>query len=356
MSQRPASAAPPDTQTPDPHGESGSAGPAAGSLKKLLRPPYRNALVVIAIAVTMATIFAISYSLVLGRATPHRIIIGMVGSRAEDPALVAALVKATHGGLAFRPYGTVAAAEEAIDQQATYAALVLDQRAPHVLVSSASSAQVAQVLEKAAEQVDLTTGQRIDVVDLHPLPPSDPQGLVSFYMTLAASIVGFVTMFQMRVNAPGLRLRDWLALVALLAVAGGLVLALVADPLIGALHGPFPELWLALGAEVAVAALFCSTMIVLVTRWAIIPTWLLFIVLGNTSSGGAVAQPLLPPFYAFVGRFLPPGATVSIIRTAVYFRHDQHAEPFIVQGAWLVCVLAALLISARKLGREPALP
>jgi hypothetical protein len=87
---------------------------------------------------------------------------------------------------------------------------------------------------------------------------------------------------------------------------------------------------------------------------AIIPTWLLFIVLGNTSSGGAVAQPLLPPFYAFVGRFLPPGATVSIIRTAVYFRHDQHAEPFIVQGAWLVCVLAALLISVRKLGREPA--
>jgi hypothetical protein len=56
-----------------------------------------------------------------------------------------------------------------------------------------------------------------------------------------------------------------------------------------------------------------------------------------------------------VGRFLPP-ATVSIIRTAVYFRHDQHAEPFIVKGTRLVCVLAALLISVRKFGREPALP
>jgi len=174
------------------------------------------------------------------------------------------------------------------------------------------------------------------------------------YVTLASSILGFVTMFQLRANAPGLKFRDWLAAIAVLAIAGGLVLAVVVDPLIGALHGPFPELWLALAAEVAVAALFCSTMLVLVGRWAIIPTWTLFVILGNTSSGGAVAQPLLPPFYAFIGRFLPPGATVSIVRTAVYFRRDQHLAPFIVQAVWLVGTLAALLISARRLGRGPA--
>jgi hypothetical protein len=43
-----------------------------------------------------------------------------------------------------------------------------------------------------------------------------------------------------------------------------------------------------------------------------------------------IRQPLLPPFYAFIGRFLPPGATVRTVRTAVYFRRDQHLEPFIV--------------------------
>ena len=62
----------------------------------------------------------------------------------------------------------------------------------------------------------------------------------------------------------------------------------------------------------------------------------------------------MPPFYAFIGRFLPPGVTVSIVRTAVYFRRDQHLEPFIVQAVWLVGTLAALLISARRLGRGPA--
>jgi hypothetical protein len=106
-----------------------------------------------------------------------------------------------------------------------------------------------------------------------------------------------------------------------------------------------------------VAAVVCSTMIVLIGgRRAIIPTWLLFIILGNTSSGG-VAPPLLlllPQPYAFVGRFLPPGATVGIVRTAVYFRHQQHLEPFAVQAGWLACGVAALLISARLLGRGPA--
>jgi hypothetical protein len=313
-------------------------------------------MVIVTIAIIMGSIFATAYSLALGQATPHQIIMGLVGHPAERPALIAALDRATHGGLTFRLYPTAAAATRAINDQASYAALVLNPGQPRLLVSSASGFSVAEILEKAAQQIAQTTSQHVAVVDLHPLPRTDPQGLISFYVTLASSIVGFVTMMQLRANAHGLGLRAWLALIATLAVAGGLVLALVAGPLIGALRGPLPELWLAFASEIAVAALFASTMLVVIGRWALVPTWLLFIVLGNTSSGGAVAQPLLPPFYAFIGRFLPPGAVVSVVRTAVYFRHDQHPEPFIVQGLWLTATLTALLISARKLGRGPALP
>lgn len=324
-----------------------------GRLKALARRPDRNALVIIAIAVVMAALFAASYSLALGRATPHHITVGLVGRPAQRPALIGALERATRGGLTFRPYGSAAAAQQAIGQQAAYAALVPGPGRPQLLISSASGASVARVLDQAAELAQ-GAGQPVRVVDLHPLPPADPQGLISFYVTLAASFVGFVTMLQLRGNAAGLSLRGWLASIAVLAITGGLVLALVADPVLGALRGPFPELWLALGAEVAVAAVVCSTMIVLIGRWAIIPTWLLFVILGNTSSGGAVAPPLLPQPYAFIGRFLPPGATVGIVRTAVYFRHQQHLEPFAVQAGWLACGLAALLISVRLLRRGPA--
>lgn len=134
-------------------------------------PPYRNAMVVIAIAIGMATIFATSYSLVLGRATPRHITIGLVGRPAQRAALLTALKRTTHGGLAFQPYRTAAAAEKAIDEQAAYAAVVLGPSPPRLLVSAASGYSVAGVLEQSAEQLTQTTSQHLYVVDLHPLPP-----------------------------------------------------------------------------------------------------------------------------------------------------------------------------------------
>jgi hypothetical protein len=306
--------------------------------------------------VLVAALFCTAYSLALGRATPHHLAVGLVGRPAERPALVGALERATGRGLAFRRYSSLVAAQTAIDRQTEYAALVLGPGAPRLLLSSASGGSVAQVLEQAAARASHELGEPIPIVNLHPLPRGDPLGLVEFYAALAASIVGFVLMFQLRANAPGISLGGWLALIAVLGVAGGLVLALVVDPLMKALPGPFPELWYALGTEMAVAALVCSVLIVLVGRWAIVPTWLLFVVLGNTSAGGAVAPPLMPPAYAFIGQFLPPGATVNIIRTAAYFRDDQRPGPFIVQVVWLVCALAALLICVRLLQRQPARP
>ena len=70
--------------------------------------------------------------------------------------------------------------------------------------------------------------------------------------------------------------------------------------------------------QVLIVASFASAMVDLAGRWAILPTWLFFVVLGNTSSGGAVSTPLLPEPFAFVSEWLPTGASVSALRNAVY--------------------------------------
>jgi hypothetical protein len=324
----------------------------SSALSRALPPPHRSALSIIVIACAMASLFAASYSLALGRATPHHIPTALIGSPGADGGVVQAIERMTHGELRFSRFPSVAAARRAIDEQREYAALDLASPRPQLLIASASGASVARVLTQAANELQTGPVPSLIVRDIHPLPHSDPQGLVSFYVTLAATIIGFVTMFQLHAHT-SLGLRDWLLYILLLAVVGGLALTLVTGPIIGALHGSFGELWGALALEVTVAALVCSTFIVLVGGWAILPTWLLFVVLGNASSGGAVAPPLLPPFYAFIGRFLPPGATVDTIRSAVYFPHAQHLEPVIVELAWLVCALAALLASSRIMRREP---
>lgn len=318
-----------------------------------IAPQHRNAAAVMAIAVAMVSLFAVSYSLALGRPTPHNVPIGVVGSPAAAPRVMKALQTVAPGGLRLLPYPSRRAAVSALANQRIYGVLVFDRRPTELLYASAAGSSVARLLQEAALQA-ANSGTRVALRDLHPLPAGDPSGLVSFYVTLAATILGFVTMFQLRANASPLSLRAWLGCVLILAVTGGLMLSVVAGPIIGALRGPFAVLWATLAAQIAVAALFNATMLTLIGRWAMIPTWGLFVALGNAASGGAVAPPLLPPFYDFIGRFLPTGATVEIIRNAVYFGSNQHAEPILVQLGWLVAVVLGLLASARLLRRTPS--
>jgi hypothetical protein len=313
--------------------------------------------VIAATAIVMGSLFVLSYSLALGRPAPHRISAAVVGAPSPaDRALVRDIEGQLRSSLRLHPYASEAAARRAMLQQRVYLSLVLTDRPPRMLVASAAGASLARVAEQAGQRGSTRAGRPLEIQDVRPLPPADPQGLVAFYVTLAATVLGFVSIFQLRAHARGLSLRAWLGFTAGLALAAGLVLSVLAGPVMGSLDGMVVELWGILALEIAAAALFNSTMLVLVGNWAIVPTWLTFVVLGNTSSGGAVAPPLLPSFYAFIGRWLSPGATVEALRGAVYFRHYQRAEPFVVLAVWVVGGLVALLAARRLRGRGPALP
>jgi hypothetical protein len=314
-------------------------------------PPLemRKVATVLAIAIVMTSAFAIAYTVALGRPLPRHLPVGMVGT--PSPELLVDLQLGSHE-FDIRAYPSRAAAIADIDEQKITAVVDLTAAPPQLLVSSVSGPSAARVLTQLDQS---TPGQYIlQVVDLHPLPPSDPAGLATFYVVIAATILGFVTMFQLRANVKTLTLGRWLVCVAILAVAGGAALAGVAGPLLGALTASYPELWLLISVQIAIAALFNSTMLVLIHRWAIIPTWAVFILLGNTSSGGAVSASLLPQPFAFLNHALPSGAVVSAIHSATYFPHHQRALPFIVLGGWLIVTLTGLVVASRHLQRSPA--
>ncbi|NTY60421.1 DUF3533 domain-containing protein [Mycolicibacterium sphagni] len=311
----------------------------------------RKAATVIAIAIVLASSFAAAYTVALGRPSPRNLPVGVVGST----ALTAPFVNALHRNeneFDVHQYATRDEAVAAINQQRITAAIDATATPPQLLLSSASDPSGARALI----QLDQTQpGQFIlPIVDLHPLPPSDPAGLATFYLVIAATILGFITMFQLRANVKTLSLRRWLVCLVVLAVVGGAALAVVTGPVLGALSAPFPQLWLLTSVQIAVAALFNSAMLVLIHRWAIIPTWLVFILLGNTSSGGAVSATLLPQPFAFFNHALPSGATVSAIHAATYFPDNQRLLPFVVLGVWLVASLVVLIVASRALHRSPA--
>ena len=309
----------------------------------------RKVATVLGIALFMASSFVAAYTIALGRPIPRHMPLGIVGSPSAQ--IVTELKNRAHE-FDERPYPSREAAIDAVNRQEIPAVIDATATPPTLLVSSATDPSSARALT----QLDQSAPGRylLPIVDLHPLPPSDPAGLATFYLVIAATLLGFVTMFQLRANVKTLTLRRWLACVAVLAVVGGGVLAAVSGPILGALQASFPELWLLVSLQIAIAALFNSTMLVVIHRWAIIPTWLMFILLGNTSSGGAVSASLLPQPFRFLNHALPSGATVSAIHSAAYFPQNQRCLPYLVLALWLVATLTALIYFSRRLGRSPA--
>ncbi|MGI4893603.1 MAG: hypothetical protein ACRYF3_00645 [Janthinobacterium lividum] len=317
-------------------------------------PSFRAAAVVVLIASVMGALFASLYLDALGRPTARAIPVGVVGAAASQDPYVRELVTATSHGLVLTEFVSTREAERGVQEQKVYAVVVVDPGGADTLeISSASGASVARVLGQASAAAQQATGTELRTSDLHPLPSSDPSGLSAFYVTIAATVIGFVGAFQLRVNAKPLSLRAWVVITVVLAAFGGLLIVFASVRLLG-LPLPFLETWWALGLQMITAASFAGTMSVLIGRWALLPTWALFILLGNTSSGGAVSAALLPQPFGFLHRWLPSGATVSALRSAAYFPDTERWGPRLVLLAWAVLTMGALVVVCRFKRTSPA--
>jgi hypothetical protein len=305
------------------------------------------ALIVLLVISCVAGLYVYSYSVALGAPRPRSVPIDVVGL--SPSAVEAAFDRAADGAVVATRVPSVAAARADIDQQRSYGAVVRTGRgSAELLVSSASGPSVSRVLEADADVVGAGLGLALSVRDVHPASSRDPSGVVFFYVALASVIMGFIGAIQTRVNAPQLTLRAEVAWDVLRSVSVALVITVVVGPLVQLEPVPFLPTWgvLALTALTAGSTYACWRILV-GNRWAMLPTWLLFVLVSSPASGGAVADPLLPPVLAAVGRFLPTGAAVAALRDLTYFWSFPHAEPYVVLAVWAV-VTTVLFVVLRR--------
>jgi hypothetical protein len=316
---------------------------ALGVFRKLQWTPVQSAVLISAIAIALGCLFITAYSLALGDPVPHRIDAALIGNQAAHSPTVNAVERVARDKLVFHHYASVPAALRSMDEQHIYAALNVTSSKPTLYVASAAGTSVARVLE-GIYAID----PNVHVVDTHPVASDDPNGLDIFYLMLVTTIVGFSTVLQIHGQVPGLQLRNHLAFVLCLALAGSLVLTLFDGPLLNRPAGAYPEEWAILAFQLLAVASFTSLMVDLVGRWAVLPTWLFFVVLGNASSGGAVSPALLPLPFAILSKWLPSGAAVGSLRNAIYFRNYQHARPLVVLAVWAFGLFISWQVVARR--------
>ena len=136
---------------------------------------------------------------------------------------------------------------------------------------------------------------------------------------------------------------------AVYAVVSGVGGALITGPVLGVFDGHLLALATFGALLVFAVGAFTTALQVWTGLVGIGLAILLFVVLGNPSAGGAYPAPLLPPFWAAIGPWLPPGAGTSAVRGIVYFGGAGAGQAVLVLAVYaLVGAVATLLGSGRR--------
>ncbi|MEV6117494.1 ABC transporter permease [Streptomyces sp. NPDC052109] len=332
-------------------GERRSAAVRQGGRWRLPSSRFVPAVVISLIVATLAGLFVGAYCWAMADPVPHRIPVAVTGKSVKGDRFTDALETTLRTSLVLHPYPDYGHALAAVDAQREFAILQRRPAGVEVDVASAAGASVARVLGQGAPVVGRTLPVPVQVRDIKPLPATDPQGLAVFYIVLGSNILGFVGAIQLGVHAQGLRPAERVATTAAYSVLGSLWICVMADWVLGVVRLPFAQSWGICALTMFTAGMIFTAFHTFLNRWALLPTWLLLVILGNPSSGGAVAWPLLPPVLGFLGRFLPPGASVNAQRNAIYFPDNQHVEPYVVLVAW--CLIATSVFVVWR-ARHPA--
>jgi hypothetical protein len=267
---------------------------------------------------------------------PHGVQIGIVGSKPAVAQASSAINRAMPGGFRLERYAAEPDARAALANPDVHGVLVIGSRSDTALVAGAFGFAPTEAVTAAAGAVSEGTGRSLAVHDVNPLPQRDSRGLSSFFTvfgTLVPSLVfgALLTLLGGRLPA---RIR-W-PVTVLFALCAGLVAAVSVGAVVGALHGHF---WAVAGVA-ALLALAVAAIVHGLGRVAgalgIAGAAVVLILLGQSSSGGALTFELEPSFYGAVSQLLPQGAAISALRNSVYFHGAHTLVPLLVLAVWAV--------------------
>ena len=296
-------------------------------------------------AMVLMLAFAFFYVGGLHKPTPHQVRVAIVGPRA-------AVVKLGHlpgDPLDPRRASSRAAALSQIDNREVYG--VYEAATNRLFVASAANPATAVALEQTFDRAAAAQGgPAVRVSDVKPLPSSDPNGTAAFYAVIAwmfggyfaATLIGLIGSPR---SSSRRRAAARVGALAGFAIVGGIVSVVMLRASFGLFSGHVVAL-----CAIAVGTMFASGAATAGIQAAAGPAGtalviLVFVILGNAASGGPFARPLLPGLWRTVGGVLPPGASVDLARSALFFGGARTTGPILVLAAWaaLGAVLALAL-------------
>ncbi|MFI5569545.1 ABC transporter permease [Streptomyces sp. NPDC051740] len=275
------------------------------------------------------------------RTAPHDLPLGVAGPTAAT-APVEQRLEHRKGAFDLHHYADEAAAREAVEDREVYGAVVVTGQGPKLLTASAASPAVAQLLQQAVAQQAAASGSRVTTVDVVPAAEGDPRGAVLNTSVLPLALAGIGA--GVAVTLLGLRGARAVAALAGSATLVGMVAAALAHSWLDAVPGN----WWAVAGTFALAALAMGTAVAglaaLIGQAGIALGGFVIMLLGNPFSGASSAPEMLPEPAGAIGQWLPPGASVSLLRSVSFFDGAGAAGSALTLTWWAALGLGAVLV------------
>jgi hypothetical protein len=301
----------------------------------MLSPDDRKLLLALAGVLTIVFAFVASNVAANHQPKPHDLPVGIVGSPKVTAAVASRLERSSPQAFKTTAYRSRAAARTAILKRQVYGAFEPGPR-PSLLVASAASRPAELVLEQTFRATTSARGQTLVIRDVAALPRSDSSGATAFSTALSLIVAGILGSLVLYLVARQRSLAVRLGAVVALGIGAGLVTALATNVVIGAFSGHFLGIWGVSTLFVLAIALPIAAFQVLLGLPGTGVGLIVFLVIGNPSSGGATAPELLPGFWRAISQLLPPGAGTTAMRDVVYFHGHGMTYPLLVLGAYVI--------------------
>src|SRR5690349_9480028 len=304
-------------------------------------------------ALVLMLAFAFFYVGAFHEPTPHNVPLAVVG----PPTVSAQLNRLPGAPLDARQATSRADALSQIDDRKVYGAY--EASSNRLFVASAANRATAVALEQTFNRLAAAQHRpAVEVTDVKPLPPKDPNGTAAFYAVVAWMFGGYIaaTLIGLIGSPRSTSRRRAAARIGALAKFG-VVAGILSVVMLRVSFGVFSGHVVAMCA-IAALTIFASGAATAGIQAAAGPAGtglviLVFVILGNSASGGPFARPLLPGLWRTIGGVLPPGASVDLARSALFFDGERIVGPILVLAGWAVLgTVLALALGGRVM--DPA--
>jgi hypothetical protein len=299
---------------------------------------WRRLIVGLLIALVLASIMATTYISADHGGVAHNLPWGQVGSSPLTTTVEKSVSLQVH------QYASQADLEQAANQSKIYGGFVAQGNT--LILSEAASLGAPAVMTSAYEQAAKQSGVKLQVKEINKFPSQDPDGAVPGIALIVLLIAGYLgaTFAMMRTKTTARHHR----VAALLgySVVAGLVIDLIAGPILGGypdIGRNFWLLWPIFAFICFAVALVAATLQTLIGPLGTLLTVILIVFIGNPSTGGGNGVAFLPPFWQALGGVLPPRSGLYLIRNTLYFGGNDITTPIIVLSIYVVIGAALVL-------------